>query len=348
MKNQSEMYPRQKSELDELDKKHKDMSGFQIEINLLQPKVDGIVSNLPENWKKEADDFTEIRLKELQNEKTTLNKAPQKFTELQQAQSEKNAQQKRFDEIIEELENITESARRPASVIEEEITQLKQEKIKAEGHKNTAAARKSELETQQLRRAELEKEQKEVRHKAALYRELSNLLGRDALQRWLLRGAEETIVHNANGFLERISNRSIELKLKTSASDEGNIEAGTKALDLMANYQIEEGNYALLPVDSLSGGQRFRVAVSLALGIGQYASTGTRRLESVIIDEGFGSLDVDGRNEMIDEIKSLKDILQRIIIVSHQEEVAKAFPTNKYAIRKVNGTSTVELVDGYE
>lgn len=104
----------------------------------------------------------------------------------------------------------------------------------------------------------------------------------------------------------------------------------------------------LLPVDSLSGGQRFRVAVSLALGIGQYANTGTRRLESVIIDEGLGSLDAQGRNEMIDEIKSLKDILQRVIIVSHQEEVSSAFTTNKYFIENVNGSSTVRLVDEFE
>jgi DNA repair exonuclease SbcCD ATPase subunit len=94
------------------------------------------------------------------------------------------------------------------------------------------------------------------------------------------------------------------------------------------------------------------------LGIGQFAGNGqggetqgadgstssSRRIESVIIDEGFGSLDQDGRREMIDELHSLKNVLQRIILVSHQEEFSDAFP-NRYAIELHEGASRVTLVD---
>jgi len=346
MQRQSQKYNEQKLELEKLRKRQTDMAVYQGQVQELKPTIKSLEFSLPKNWKKEADNLTETSVEELRSEKILLNQAPQKLSELQEAKSQKSFNEQRLNEIIKDLDNIREDAKHPASVIEEEINKLRLKKAEVEREKITSESEKSKLENQQKARIELEKEQKEVRHKAALYRELTNLLGREKLQRWLLLGAEKTIVHNANNFLERISNRSIELKLNTSNSDDGSIEAGKKALDLLANYQIEEGNYVELPVDSLSGGQRFRVAVSLALGIGQYASTGTRRLESVIIDEGFGSLDADGRNEMIDEIKSLKDVLQRIIIVSHQEEVSKAFPTNKYLIEKVNGSSTVALVDG--
>ena len=78
-------------------------------------------------------------------------------------------------------------------------------------------------------------------------------------------------------------------------------------------------------VTFLSGSQRFRVAVSLALGIGQYASRRHRPIESVIIDEGFGCLDRQGRQAMIDELQRLRQFLRRIILVSHQEEFAEAF-----------------------
>ena len=54
-----------------------------------------------------------------------------------------------------------------------------------------------------------------------------------------------------------------------------------------------------------SGNQRFRVPVSPALGISQDAGQGTRRIELVIFDESFGSLDKDGRREMIDEFHTL-------------------------------------------
>jgi exonuclease SbcC len=58
----------------------------------------------------------------------------------------------------------------------------------------------------------------------------------------------------------------------------------------------------------------------------------------VIIDEGFGSLDKEGRSEMIPDLHSLTDVLKRIILVSHQEEFTESFK-NGYAISLENGTS---------
>jgi hypothetical protein len=48
---------------------------------------------------------------------------------------------------------------------------------------------------------------------------------------------------------------------------------------------------------------------------------------------------------MISELQRLKDVLGRIILVSHQEEVADAFPNNKYLVQIVGGTSQVSLVE---
>jgi DNA repair protein SbcC/Rad50 len=99
-----------------------------------------------------------------------------------------------------------------------------------------------------------------------------------------------------------------------------------------------------MPIEMVSGSQKFRVAVSLALAIGQFASRDSHRIESVIIDEGFGSLDRNSREDMIGEINNLKNMLKRIILVSHQEEFAHAFP-NRYQIRLENKASVVQLVE---
>jgi DNA repair exonuclease SbcCD ATPase subunit len=61
------------------------------------------------------------------------------------------------------------------------------------------------------------------------------------------------------------------------------------------------------------------------LAIGQVA--GNHRCgECVIIDEGFGSLDREGQEVMIQELQRLQGIMKRIILVSHQESFADAFP----------------------
>jgi DNA repair exonuclease SbcCD ATPase subunit len=88
----------------------------------------------------------------------------------------------------------------------------------------------------------------------------------------------------------------------------------------------------------LAGWLQERVAVSLALGIGQYASCRHRAIKSVIIDEGFGCLDREGRQVMIQELNNLRDQLQCIALVSHQEEFADAFPDG-YRFELMDGTT---------
>lgn len=97
-----------------------------------------------------------------------------------------------------------------------------------------------------------------------------------------------------------------------------------------------------MPIENASGGQKIRLAVSLALAIGRYAREQTRSLESVIIDEGFSNLDRNGRDDMVQELRQLQQQLSRILIVSHEEDIARAFD-NVYAVELVDGASRVEL-----
>ena len=145
-------------------------------------------------------------------------------------------------------------------------------------------------------------------------------LGRDRLQLHLVRQAERQVVDYANAVLDRLSGGQLYLKLVGEADGDG---TAAKALELEAHNR----NTGEKPINVafLSGSQKFRVAVSLALGIGQYASRRHRPIESVIIDEGFGCLDKEGRQAMIQEMQNLRDQLKCILLVSHQEEFADAF-----------------------
>jgi DNA repair exonuclease SbcCD ATPase subunit len=162
---------------------------------------------------------------------------------------------------------------------------------------------------------------------------LTQLLGRDRLQRHLVRTAEKQIVDYANSILDRLSGGQLFLRL--CGSDDGATE---RALELEA-YNRMTGSTPI-NVAFLSGSQRFRVAVSLALGIGQYASRQHRPIESVIIDEGFGCLDRNGRQVMIQELQNLRGHLKCILLVSHQEEFADAF-ADGYRFELADGMTRV-------
>lgn len=163
---------------------------------------------------------------------------------------------------------------------------------------------------------------------------LAKLLGRDRLQRHLVRRAEVQIVDAANSALDSLSGGQLSLRLKRGDDD----DVAEKALELEA-FNRATGADAL-GVAFLSGSQRFRVAVSLALGIGQFASRRHRPIESVIIDEGFGCLDRNGRQTMIQELQNLRNHMKCILLVSHQEEFADAFP-NGYHFELVDGSTQV-------
>src|SRR3954447_11262913 len=152
----------------------------------------------------------------------------------------------------------------------------------------------------------------------------------------LVRQAERQVVEYANAVLDRLSGGQLYLRLSGEANGEG---SSAKALELEA-YNRSTGEKPI-NVAFLSGSQKFRVAVSLALGIGQYASRQHRPIESVIIDEGFGCLDNQGRQVMIQELQNLRGQMRCILLVSHQEEFADAF-SDGYHFQLEGGATRVQ------
>lgn len=175
---------------------------------------------------------------------------------------------------------------------------------------------------------------------------LAELLGPRQLQRYLLREAERGIVREANAVLEAISGGALRLELRAE-SDEGS--ATPKVLDVQCHHLSGSAHSRPVSPAFLSGSQRFRVAVALALGIGRTAARGggnphsAARVEAILIDEGFGSLDKVGRDEMKDELRVLGRELGRIILVSHQEDFAQGFPA-RFDISMEDGVSRAQRV----
>ncbi len=164
---------------------------------------------------------------------------------------------------------------------------------------------------------------------------VAHLLGPRELQRQLLREAERGIVDRANPILGEISGGELQLRL---LDGDGGPD---RALELEALVRTH-GRTQVLDAGFLSGSQKFRVAVSLALAIGQYARGKKERpIEAVVIDEGFGCLDRQGRDAMITQLKELKGRLARIVLVSHQEDFADSFDDG-YRFSISDGATVVE------
>jgi DNA repair exonuclease SbcCD ATPase subunit len=224
------------------------------------------------------------------------------------------------DTLDQQQQEFPAEARQEPTALQPLLLAARQERTRFEEELNQVRQRKALLESHRERRGQLEAYQQEMDQECNYSGMLAKLLSRDRLQLHLVRQAERQVVDHANAVLDRLSGGQLYLRLSGEADGDANT---SKALELEA-YNRTTGDRPI-NVAFLSGSQKFRVAVSLALGIGQYASRQHRPIESVIIDEGFGCLDRQGRQVMIQELHNLRGHLHCILLVSHQEEFAEAF-----------------------
>jgi len=95
-------------------------------------------------------------------------------------------------------------------------------------------------------------------------------------------------------------------------------------------------------VHSLSGGESFLVSLALALGLSSLSSN-RMKVESLFIDEGFGSLDSDTLRMAMDALESLRTQGRKIGVISHVQEMTERIPTQIQVCRASNGRSYMEI-----
>lgn len=137
------------------------------------------------------------------------------------------------------------------------------------------------------------------------------------LETFVQRNYMEKILCDANRRFRDMSNGQFELKL-INVEDAG--EGKNKGLDFEV-YSIVTGKTR--SVNTLSGGESFMAALSLALGMADQiqAATAAIHLDVMFIDEGFGSLSDNARNEAVNILKEMAGKQRQIGIISHVSEL---------------------------
>jgi DNA repair protein SbcC/Rad50 len=102
------------------------------------------------------------------------------------------------------------------------------------------------------------------------------------------------------------------------------------------------------PARTLSGGETFLASLALALALADQvaglAAAGTARLESLFLDEGFGTLDADTLDVVATALDELGASGRMVGVVTHVRELAERLPV-RFEVRKVGGSSTVERIE---
>ncbi len=93
-----------------------------------------------------------------------------------------------------------------------------------------------------------------------------------------------------------------------------------------------------------SGGEAFRVNFAIRLALSEVlAQRAGARLQTLVIDEGFGSQDTQGRQRLVEAINLVRPDFAKILVITHIDELKDAFPT-RIEVEKTPHGSAVRVV----
>ncbi len=170
------------------------------------------------------------------------------------------------------------------------------------------------------------------------YAILSTIFGKDGIQALLIEDIIPEIEHETNNLLSQLTDGQSHITIESLRDLK---KGGTKeTLDIKISDPA-----GIRPYELFSGGEAFRIDFALRIAIAKLLArrSGTA-LQTLIIDEGFGSQDDEGLGHMMDAIYRIQDNFCKIIIVSHLPSMRDQFPVHFHVEKGPQG-SIVNVIE---
>lgn len=196
------------------------------------------------------------------------------------------------------------------------------------------------LDSMKERKAEYLDKREDLTREIANLVQLERAFGKDGIPALLIEQALPEIEEATNVILGRLSNGNMSFSFLTRREYKDSKREDLKeTLDMVVSDSVGERDYELF-----SGGEAFRVNFAIRLALSQLlARRAGARLQTLVIDEGFGSQDAQGRQRLIEAINLVKDDFEKILVITHLEELKEAFP-NRIEVEKTSEGSKLQVV----
>ncbi|MBX9879891.1 MAG: SMC family ATPase [Candidatus Obscuribacterales bacterium] len=321
---------------------------FGEEIRQQQNEVEVQISEL--NYDMAEHKIWRDRLKNLahiQEEYHALENARVELPNLERQEKELGKERTSKTKQMQEISSNLESWKDQLQTMPETI--LRHEQLKQQA--NVVQNDKSELDKQiavlESRQEQLETTKQDLKIKeenlATRKEELSDFqflaeaFGKKGLQAVIIENAVPEIENEANKILARLSDHKMHLGLITQQETRSGKLVET--LDLVVADEVGTRNYELY-----SGGEAFKVDFSVRVALSRLLSRRAgAKLQTLVIDEGFGSQDNASRERLVQAISSVKNDFARILVITHISEVKDMFPV-EIQVSKQNGSSELKVV----
>ena len=268
----------------------------------------------------------------IHQEREDISRSEKSAAELQDGLKADNLQKQELSLEITELPRVTGCLLQAESEVKRLAAGQKQVQEKIGGIKG---------KLEYYARREIEKSEKENQlnlavKEAAIYHELAEAFGKKGIQALLIETALPEIENEANKLLARMTDNRMHVKIETQKeTQKGDV---TETLEIKISDELGIRNYEMY-----SGGEAFRINFAIRIALSRLlARRAGAPLPTLIIDEGFGTQDASGIEKLKEAINSIQDDFEKILVITHVEELRDAFPARIDVVKTADG-STITL-----
>ncbi|MCC7530975.1 MAG: SMC family ATPase [Candidatus Melainabacteria bacterium] len=238
-----------------------------------------------------------------------------------------------FQEQVEKLPERVEAL----EALKPELEALRKDKEQVSNRSAICQARLDTLNNEIAQMKDRRRELKDLDADIEDYLFLSESFGRKGIQAVIIENAVPEIESDANRILSRLSDNRMHVALITQQKTKAGSMVET--LDLMIADEVGTRSYELY-----SGGEAFKVNFAVRVALSRLlARRSGAKLETLIIDEGFGSQDEVSRDRLVKAIRSIQNDFARILVITHMSDIKEMFPAH-IQVTKQNGTSKLQLM----
>lgn len=268
----------------------------------------------------------------INREKESIIKAEQATKELRQSLELEN---KKKQELIIELSTLSQLTvdLAQAEIEHQRLSTQQQQAQEMVGSVKGKLQHCAELE---IKKKEKEQQLSQISKEKKIYQDLAQAFGKKGIQALLIEMALPEIENEANKLLGRMTDNRMHVKIETQReTKKGEV---VETLDINTSDELGMRNYEMF-----SGGEAFRINFAIRIALSKLlAKRAGAPLPTLIIDEGFGTQDNVGIEKLKEAIKSIQDDFEKILVITHIEELKDAFPTRIDVIKTSEG-STIEV-----
>ncbi len=286
---------------------------------------------------RELEPFGQLKLR--------LETAREQLPGEKQVQAQNREQAERLSKELESLGQQVADGERSAAQLPAErarLEEVEREVSTLEGGLQSALSRKALLEDRVQRLAILEQElvrsaeaQARALEDQGIYQELVSAFGRQGIQAMLIETVVPRLEEETNVLLGRMTDNRMHVKLETQRERRSGSGEPIETLEINVSDELGARSYEMY-----SGGEAFRVNLALRIALSRVLSQRTGApLPTLFIDEGFGSQDASGRERILDVISAIEDDFDKIIVITHLDDLKDMFPVRIEVQKDENGST---------